>query len=120
MHLAARSHVEMHALLVGEQGHGPAEKGLGGVGHALAPGRNGFSAGPAQVILVVDEERGAELLGQLEDVDAADMEMAIAVHLGRTRQQMPLQWRGGHVVVDGHESRLGQHSSRSRRRRWNP
>ena len=37
--LAARRDVEVHALLVGQPGHGPAEEGLGGVGHAVAPGR---------------------------------------------------------------------------------
>ena len=100
--LAAGCHVEVHAFLVGQLGHGSAQEGLGGVGHAVAPGGHGLSAGLTQVILVVDEERGPELLGQVEEVDATHVEMALAVHLGRPRQQMPLQRRRGDVVVHGH------------------
>ena len=77
--LATGGDVEVHALLVGQPGHGPAQEGLGGVGDAVAPGRDRLAAGVAQVVLVVDEERRAELLGQLEQVDAADVEVALLV-----------------------------------------
>ncbi len=59
--LTAGSHIEVHALLVGQPGHGAAQERLGGVGDAVAPGRDGLAAGLAQVVLVVDEQRRPEL-----------------------------------------------------------
>ena len=38
--------VELHALLVGQPGHGPAEERLGGVGHATGPERRDRLAAP--------------------------------------------------------------------------
>ena len=69
MQLAARRDVEVHALFVGQPGHGAAQEGLGGVGDTVPPGRDRLTAGMAQVVLVVDEERCAELLHQLQQVD---------------------------------------------------
>ena len=74
--LSAGGDVEVHALLVGQPGHGPAEEGLGGVGHTVTPGGDRLPAGAAQVVLVVDEQRRAELGGQVEQVDAPDPEVA--------------------------------------------
>ena len=85
--LAAGRDVEVHTLLVGEPGHGPAQEGLRGVGDTVAPGRHRLPAGVAQMVLVVDEERRAELLGQLEEVDATDVEVALLVHRRGPRQQ---------------------------------
>ena len=95
MELATGRHVEVHALLVGQPGHGPAQKGLGGVGDAVAPGRDRIAAGLAQMVLVVHEERSAELLDQLEQIDAAHVQVAPLVDRRRTREEMPLQRRGG-------------------------
>ena len=102
--LAARRDVEVHALLVGQAGHGPAQEGLGGVRDAVAPGGHRLPAGLAQVVLVVDEQRRAEFLGQLEQVDTPDMEVALLVDGGRAREQTALRSGGGDVVVGRHGS----------------
>ena len=60
--LAAGGHVEVHALLVGEPGHGPAQERLGGVGDAVAERGDRLAAAGPQVRLVVDEQRRAELV----------------------------------------------------------
>ena len=44
VHLATGGHVEAHAFLVGQPGHGPAQEGLGGVGHAVTPGGDRLAA----------------------------------------------------------------------------
>ena len=72
MELTTGGDVEVHALLVGQPGHGSAQEGLGGVCHTVAPGRDGLPAGAAQMVLVVDEKRVPNL-SQLEQVDATDM-----------------------------------------------
>ena len=115
MELAAGRDVEVHALLVGQPGHGPAQEGLGGVGDTFAPGGDGLPAGVAQVVLVVDEERGAELLRQLQEVDPADAEVPLLVHGGGARQEVPLQGCGRHVVV-GRHGRAGYGSNPAPRR----
>ena len=102
MELATGRHVEVHALLVGEARHCTAQEGLGGVGDAVTPRGHGLTAGLAQMILVVDEERGAELLDELQQIDAADVEVALLVDRRGTRQQMPFQRRGGDIVVRRH------------------
>ena len=102
--LAARRHIEVHALLVGQAGHGTAEEGLGGVGDPVAPGRHRLSAGVAQMVLVVDEERRADTVRQLEKVDATDVEVALLVRrspsagggaapAARWRRRGPSAWR---------------------------
>ena len=88
--LAARRDVEVHARVVGQAGHGSAQEGLGGVHDTLAPGGHGFAAGMAQVVLVVHEEWRAELVGQLEEVDAADVEVSLLVDGGAAWQQVAL------------------------------
>ena len=63
--LAAGGHVEQHALLVGQAGHGQAQERLGRVDGAVGAERGDrlAAAGP-QVGLVVDEQRRAVLGGQ--------------------------------------------------------
>ena len=113
--------VEPHALLVGQPGHRQAQEGLGGVGDAVAPGRDRLAAARPEVVLVVDEQRRAELLGQLEDVDAADVEVALLVHERAARQEVALQGCGRDVVVRrhgdaGYGSLRALHARRDRRR----
>ena len=102
MQLPAGRDIEVHALLVSQTGHGAAQKGLGGVGDAVAPRRDRLTAGVAQMVLVVHEERCAELLRQLEQIDPADVEVALLVDRRRTRKEVPLQGRCRDVVVDRH------------------
>ena len=102
MQLATGRDVEVHALLVGQTGHGEAQKGLRGIGDAVAPRRDRLTAGVAQMVLVVHEERSAELLRQLQQVDAADVEVALPVDRCRPRKELPLQGRRRDVVVGRH------------------
>ena len=102
MELATGRDVEVHALLVGQTGHGEAQEGLGGIGDTVAPRRHRLTAGVAQMVLVVHEEGCAELLRQLQQVDAADVEVALLVDRRRAREEMPLQGRGRDVVVGRH------------------
>ena len=102
MELATGRDVEVHALLVGQTGHGEAQEGLGRIGDTVAPRPHRLSAGVAQMVLVVDEERRAELIGQLQQVDAADVEVALLVDRSRARQQMPLQRCSCDVMVGRH------------------
>ncbi len=102
MELAARCHIEVHALLIGQTGHGPAEKRLGGIGHPLPPGLDRRPAGLTEVELVVDEEGRAELGRQVEQVDIAHPEMPVGVDGGRPGQQLPLHGGTGHFLVRRH------------------
>ena len=86
--LAAGGHVEVHALLVGEAGHGQAQERLGGVGDAVAEGGDRLAAAGPQVGLVVDEQRRAEALGQVEQVAAADRQPAVGADRGGVGQQV--------------------------------
>ncbi len=92
----------MQALLVGQTCNGPAQESLGGVGHALPPGRNGLTAGVTQVVLVVDEQWRSEFLGQLEQIDAADVEVSLPVHRRGAWEELALQRCGRDVVVRRH------------------
>ena len=76
MELSPAGHVDTETLLVGQAGHGPAEEGLGGVDGARAEGGIGLGTTGPKVVLVVDEEGGAELVGQVEGVAAPDEELA--------------------------------------------
>ena len=102
MELASGRDIEVHALFVGQAGHGTAQEGLGGVGHAVTPGGDGLTAGLAQMVLVVDEERRAEFLSQLQQVDTADVEVPPLVDRCRSRQELPLQRCGRDIVVGRH------------------
>src|SRR5947199_256076 len=52
--LATGGHVEVHALVVHEAGHGPAEEGLAGVRHPRPEGGHRLPAPGPEVGLVVD------------------------------------------------------------------
>jgi hypothetical protein len=110
MELATGRNVEVHALLVGQTGHGEAQEGLGGIGDTVAPRRHRLTAGVAQMVLVVHEKGCAELLRQLQQVDAADVQMALLVDPRRAREELSLQGRGRDVVVSRHRRRIRQHS----------
>ena len=110
--LASRRHVEVHALLEGHACHGPAQEGLGRIGHALAPRVDGLTAGAAQVLLVVDEQRRSELLRQLEQVDPADVQVALLIEPRRAREELPLQWCGRYIVIGGGHGGAGYGSVR--------
>ena len=75
--LAAAGHVEAEAFLVDQPGHGPAEERLGGVDGVGSERFGGFPASGSEVIFVVDEERGAELPGQLGRLTTADEELPV-------------------------------------------
>ena len=70
--LAAGGDVEPHPLLVGEPGHRQAQKGLGGVGDAVAPGGHGLPAARAGGGPRRRRTAGCRTLGELEQVHAAD------------------------------------------------
>jgi hypothetical protein len=93
--LPRRGHVEVHALLVDQAGHGGAEEGLGGVVDAGTEGGHRLAGAGAQVGLVVDEEGGAELGGQRERVAAADVQPTGCVDGGRVGQEVGGQ--RGHI-----------------------
>ena len=92
---------------MGEARNGAAQKGLGGVSDAVAPGRHRLAAGVTKVVLVVDEERRPELPRQFEKVDATDVKVAVVVDGGGPREELALQGRRGEVVVD--ERRFRRH-----------
>jgi hypothetical protein len=85
--LTAGGHVEVAALLGGQLRHGRAEERLGGVVDARAEGGDRFAAPGPQVGLVVDEQRGAELAGELERVAPADDELALVADGGGVGEQ---------------------------------
>ena len=93
--LPAGGDVEAHALVVGQSGHGQAEEGLGGVGHAVAPRLDRPAAPFPQVDLVVDEQGGAEPVGQVDHVDTTDPESSVGSHGGGLRQQTRRDRVGG-------------------------
>jgi hypothetical protein len=90
--------VQAEALLVDEAHHGAVEEGLPRIGHVEAGWQarrarlEGLAVGTharPQVGLVVDVERGALALGELDHVDAPHDEMAVLAHLGRLGQHRP-------------------------------
>ncbi len=96
--LATGRHVETHTFFVGQARHGDAEEGLRGVGHPVAPGRDRLPADGAQVGFVIDEERRAVDLGQLQQIAATDREPAIDAHHRRRGKEGGVDRSGG----DGH------------------
>ena len=62
--LATGGYVEVHALLVGQSGHGTTEERLGGIGHAVSKGSDGLPAPSPEVGLVIDEKGRAKPVGQ--------------------------------------------------------
>ena len=89
-HLPAGRDVERHLLLDGQRGHRLAQEGLGRVGDAIPETRNGLAAPRAQVVLVVDEDRCADLLRELQEVDPANAQVTVTGDCGRVGKQAPL------------------------------
>ena len=93
--LAAGGDVEQQPLLVGEPGHRPAQERLGGVHDtAAAERRDRLAAAGAQVRLVVDEQRRAELVGEVGERATADAQPAVVTDRGRVGQQAERDRRG--------------------------
>ena len=115
MQLARGRHVDAHALLVGEARHGLAEERLRRVRHAVAEGRDrGAGSGP-QVVLVVDEQRRAELGGQIEHVETRDTEATVGVD-GRVRRQKVSGKRRHPCEISDPMARISVSICRRRRR----
>ena len=94
--LAAGGDVEVHALLVGEAGHGQAQERLGGVGDAVAEGGDRLAAAGPQVGLVVDEQRRAVLARPGRATSQPPMRQApVVADRGGVGQQVARQ-RPGH------------------------
>jgi hypothetical protein len=108
--LAAAGHVEVHALLVGQARHGPAEERLGGVGDAVAEGGDGLGAPGAQLGLVVDEQRRAELLGQVGQVAPADEQLPVLADLRRVGNSP----HGSTLIGSPHRIRSPGHATGAR------
>ena len=118
MELARGRDVEGHALIVGQPGHGPTEEGLGGVGHAVSPGLDRLAAASPQVRLVVDEERGAELLGRIDEVHGPDRQPVPLVNRGSHGQKTVLDRSGGSFCGQryGRDRHAGEDEVFARRR----
>ncbi len=96
--LPARGHVEQQPLLMGQPGHGDAQERLRGIDDvAGAEGGNRLAGAGSDVILVVNEERGAVLCSQREGVAATDLEGASTGEARRIGQQHEGD-RAGHQV----------------------
>ena len=76
--LAASGDVEVHALVVRQAGHRETEERLGCVGDAVAERGERLAAARSEVGLVVDEQRGAVLARQVEQVGAPHRQPARA------------------------------------------
>ena len=75
--LTTGRHVQPHPFFVGQTGHRRAQKGLGGIGHALTPGGHRLPAAGPEMGLVVDEEGSPHVVGEGHEVDAADTETPV-------------------------------------------
>ena len=69
---SAGSHVELHSFLVGEPRHRGAQEGLCGICNAVTEPGHCLPAACPEMLLVVDEQRGPELCGEIECVAAGD------------------------------------------------
>ena len=97
MEFAAGGDVEVHAFLMGEAGHRPAQERLRGVGDTVAECLDRLAAAITEMLLVVDENRGAELLSELKRVAPSDVEHAVD-DLGRVGQQAGGQRTHGYIA----------------------
>ena len=71
--LTGGGHVEAESFVADEAGHRRAQEGLPGVDDAVRSERRDVLAAPSpQLVLVVDEQRRAEPLGERLDVDLED------------------------------------------------
>ena len=96
--LATGGDVEVQTFVVDELRHRLAQEGLAAVGDALAERSARLAAASAQVLLVVHEQRRAELIGQRDEIAAADPEPALVADARRIGQQMPGK-RAGHIYI---------------------
>ena len=88
--LATRGDVEQEPFVVGEPRHRLAQERLGGVDHPLpTEGANGLAAAGAQVLLVVDEHRGAELGGEVVDTAPPDREVPVGGDPSAVGEEVP-------------------------------
>ena len=90
--LPARRHIEVEPLLVDQTSHLLAEECLSPVGDAVAESSERLVASVAEVLFVVDEQRRAVLLGEVEHVAPANRQPTL---LGDRRAV------GQHVPADG-------------------
>ena len=97
MEFATGCDVEVHAFLMGEAGHRPAQKRLRGVGDTIAECLDRLTAAITEMLFVVDENRGAELLSKLKRVAPSDVEHAVD-DLGRVGQQAGGQRTHGYIA----------------------
>ncbi len=88
VHLPACRDVEPHAFLVRELRHRLAQERLRRVCDSIAPGGHRFAAAFAHVKLVVYEKRRAELVHQLQKVDAANRQSSVLTNPSRRRKQV--------------------------------
>src|SRR5690606_707194 len=79
--------------------HRLAEERLRRVRHAVAERLAGLPAAGAQVVLVVDEERRTELLGEPHDVVAVEGEAAVVADRRSVGEEGHRQWTGHHISV---------------------
>ena len=91
--LAAGCHVNAQVFLMHHAQHRLGPEGLAGVDHfgtgiVRAEGAHIPLHGVAKCAGVVDDHRGAVLLGKLDDVASADREVAIRGHLGGRRKDV--------------------------------
>ena len=87
LQLAAARHVDVHAFGDRQARHRRAQERLGGVGRSPFECRDGLPATCAQVCLVIDEQRRAELCRQVDEIASPDAEASLIRHLSRIRQQ---------------------------------
>jgi len=88
--LAACGYVDTHALLVSEAGHCFAQERLRRIGDSGTESTDSLATTLAQVLLVVDEQRRAELGRELVGAHATNGEHAVFGHccmVGQKREQ---------------------------------
>ena len=107
---AAAAHVQRQAFLVDPAGDLGAQERLGRVADVLAAAerRGDLAAARPEVVLVDDEDRGAELVGDVGDLHTGDRHNTVVAangvarpHIRRERQQLIRRlrtWRGAYVV----------------------
>ena len=98
-HLPSGRDVERHVLLEDQCSHRLAQKSLGRVGDTAREAGDGLAAPFAHMVFVVDEDRCADLLRELQEVHAADAQVPVASDGGGVGEQVPedrpFGWRSG-------------------------
>ena len=88
VHLAAGGDIETEPLLVGQTGHGQAQECLGGIGDTVTPCLAGLATAGPQMGFVVDEQRGTEFVGQVDEIETPDPEATGGIDGGRHGQEL--------------------------------